>query len=491
MLSTLRILPRMLGTATENLIKPANGLQLQKLRSRCSNRHFHKCRTLSQRTNVLPEIEDFPQIDVPEYKEEAEEATIFRGMETDFPCLTRNKLNGPEPEYNKVVSGYKTFTSQIPFPLKYNHAVLPNITIAYETWGELNENKDNVVLIHAGLSASSHAKSHEENMSPGWWEKFVGSGCALDTNKFFIICTNSLGSCYGSTGPSSINPVTNEKYATTFPVISVEDMVRAQFLLLDNLGIEKLHSSVGSSLGGMCSLQAAVMYPERVGRLISISSCAHSHPSSIAMRYLQRKAIMSDPNWNKGHYYGAKYPKMGMKLAREIATITYRSGPEWDRRFNRDRIDNTCPPTLCPTFSIESYLEHQGESFATKYDPNSLLYISKAMDLFNIGESYESLHAGLSRVNCPVMVIGVQTDILFPIPQQRELATALQESGNPTVTFYELNSLYGHDTFLLDLNGVGAAVKGFLETDLRESGIEVPKSQHASTFTNKKDRVFF
>ncbi|XP_063425088.1 uncharacterized protein LOC134708466 [Mytilus trossulus] len=488
MLSTLRILPRMIGiTATENL---ANGLQLQK----CLNRNFHKCRTLSQRTNVLPVFEDFPQIDVPEYKEEPEEpeeATIFRGMETDFPCLTRNKLNGPEPEYTKVVSGYKTFTSQMPFPLKYNHAVLPNLTIAYETWGELNENKDNVVLIHAGLSASSHAKSHEDNMSPGWWEKFVGSGCALDTNKFFVICTNSLGSCYGSTGPSSINPVTNKKYATTFPVISVEDMVKAQFLLLDNLGIEKLHSSVGSSLGGMCSLQAAVMYPERVGRLISISSCAHSHPSSIAMRYLQRKAIMSDPNWNKGHYYGAKYPKMGMKLAREIATITYRSGPEWDRRFNRDRIDTTCPPTLCPTFSIESYLEHQGESFSTKYDPNSLLYISKAMDLFDIAESYESLHAGLSRVNCPVMVIGVQTDILFPIRQQRKLATALQESGNPTVTFYELNSLYGHDTFLLDLNGVGAAVKGFLETDLRESGIEVPKSQYASTFSHKKDRVLF
>ncbi|VDI73353.1 homoserine O-acetyltransferase [Mytilus galloprovincialis] len=209
------------------------------------------------------------------------------------------------------------------------------------------------------------------------------------------------------------------------------------------------------------------------------------------MRYLQRKAIMSDPNWNKGHYYGAKYPKMGMKLAREIATITYRSGPEWDRRFNRDRIDTTCPPTLCPTFSIESYLEHQGESFSTKYDPNSLLYISKAMDLFDIAESYESLHAGLSRVNCPVMVIGVQTDILFPIRQQRKLATALQESGNPAVTFYELNSLYGHDTFLLDLNGVGAAVKGFLETDLRESGIEVPKSQYASTFSHKKDRVLF
>ena len=255
-------------------------------------------------------------------------------------------------------------------------------------------------------------------------------------------------------------------------------MVKAQFLLLDHLGIDKLHSSIGSSLGGMCSLQAAVMYPDRIGRLVSISSCAHSHPSSIAMRYLQRKAIMSDPNWNKGYYYGNKYPKMGMKLAREIATITYRSGPEWDERFNRNRIDSTVPPTLCPTFSIESYLEYQGESFSTKYDPNSLLYISKAMDLFDIGEGYRSLDASLSRVKCPVMVIGVQTDILFPIRQQRHLAKALQDAGNSMVTFYELNSLYGHDTFLLDLNGVGAAVKGFAETDLREAGIQETRSQY-------------
>ncbi|KAL4219551.1 hypothetical protein ACF0H5_022127 [Mactra antiquata] len=241
-------------------------------------------------------------------------------------------------------------------------------------------------------------------------------------------------------------------------------MVHAQFALLDHLGIDFLHASVGSSLGGMCSLKAAALYPDRVGRMVSISSCAQSHPSSIAMRYLQRKCIMTDPNWNKGHYYDAKYPKMGMKLAREIATMTYRSGPEWDTRFARSRIDDDVPVTLCPTFVIESYIEYQGEMFSTKFDPNSLLYISKAMDIFDMAEGYNSLQEGLSMVKCPVMVIGVTTDILFPIIQQRELASVLQESGNKTVTFYELNSLYGHDTFLLDLNGVGAAVKGFLET---------------------------
>lgn len=407
---------------------------------------------------------DLPQLKVPDIRKE--DLLTFKGMETDFPCLSRNKMTGPEPNYDKIVSGFKTFISEHPFKLKYNNAVLPELTVAYETWGKLNADKSNAVIIHAGLSASSHAKSHEGNLNPGWWEKFVGPGRAVDTDKFFVICSNTLGGCYGSSGPSSINPVTGKRYATTFPVISVEDMVNAQFALLDHLGIDKLHASVGSSLGGMASLMASALHPDRIGRMISISACAHSHPSSIAMRYLQRKCIMSDPNWNKGHYYDGKYPKMGMKLAREIATTTYRSGPEWDERFARKRIDSKKPTTLCPTFLIESYIEYQGEQFSTKYDPNSLLYISKAMDIFDISEGFGSLKEGLARVKCPVMVIGIKTDILFPIQQQRELATELQNSGNDSVTFYELNSIYGHDTFLLDLNGVGAGVKGFLETKL-------------------------
>ncbi|XP_061169662.1 uncharacterized protein LOC133179004 isoform X1 [Saccostrea echinata] len=423
-----------------------------------------------------------PQLEVPDDPEE-----LFRGMSTDFPCLTKNKMNGPEPEYDKIISGYKVFHYPHPFEMKYNKARLPGIDVAYETWGKLNESKSNAVMIQAGLSASSHAKSHRKNLRPGWWEKFVGPGCAVDTDEFFVICPNNLGSCYGTTGPSSINPLTGKQYATTFPLISVDDMVKANFLLLDELGIDKLHACVGSSLGGMLSLMATAEYPERVGRIISISSCAQSHPSSIAMRYLQRKTIMSDPNWNKGHYYDGTYPKMGMKLAREIATLTYRSGPEWDERFSRQRIDPNSPNTLCPTFTIESYLEYQGESFSTKYDPNSLLYISKAMDLFDMGEGYGSLKEGLSRVKCPVMVIGVQTDILFPIWQQRTLAQLLQESGNNGVTFYELNSLYGHDTFLLDINGVGAAVKGFLETNLKSLGIDLINRGNM----HNKERVFF
>ncbi|XP_013380712.1 serine O-succinyltransferase [Lingula anatina] len=402
-------------------------------------------------------------------------AQSFKGMDPDFPCATKNPSAGPEPEYDNVVSGFKLYHHQEPFYFKYNDAVLPELEIAYETWGELNASRDNAVVVHAGLSASSHAKSHKDNPKPGWWEKFVGPGCAIDTNKFFVICTNTLGGCYGTSGPSSVNPVTGKRYATTFPVVCVDDMVQVQWLLLNHLGIPKLHASVGSSLGGMCSLTAAVQQPERVGRLISISSCGQSHASSIALRYLQRKTIMTDPDWNKGFYYEGKYPRTGMKMAREIATLGYRSGPEWGKRFGRKML-NPGKPSLCPTFLIESYLDYQGESFCTKYDPNSLLYISKAMDLFDVGEDYGgNVQTALSRIECPVMVIGVKTDILFPIWQQRELACNLKEAGNNAVTFYELDSIYGHDTFLLDLNGVGSAVKGFLETELAEKGRARPQ----------------
>ncbi|XP_031552965.1 serine O-succinyltransferase-like isoform X2 [Actinia tenebrosa] len=413
-----------------------------------------------------------PHVKVPDFGQE------FRGMDPSFPCLTelspRSKESfGVDPVYNTVNTGYKVFQYKQPFYFQYNKGVIPEMTIAYETWGKLNETKSNVILLFTGLSPSSHARSHEDNPSEGWWEKFIGPSCALDTDKFFIICCNVIGGCYGSSGPSSISPVTKEPYATTFPVVSVQDMVKAQFLLLDSLGIEKLHAAVGSSLGGMLSLTAACLYPERVNRLVSISACAQSHPTSIAMRYVQRRILMSDPNWNKGFYYNTgAFPRLGMKHAREVGTITYRSGPEWEERFGRKRIDHDAAvePNFCPEFEIESYLDYQGDSFCVKYDPNSLLYISKAMDLFDLGEGFDSLLDGVSRIKCPTLVLGVQSDVLFPISQQRELEKLLQDSGNHSVTFYELNSIYGHDTFLLDVVAVGAAVKGHLETDLKVNG---------------------
>ncbi|KAL7620921.1 Serine O-succinyltransferase [Parahypoxylon ruwenzoriense] len=455
-----------------------------------------------------------------------------------FPCLdaieTRSAnleaeslSTGPEPTY--TAGATETFHCQEPLWLDWG-GVLPEFDIAYETWGKMNSSKSNVILLYTGLSASSHAHSTESNSQPGWWEKFIGPGGCLDTDKYFVICTNVIGGCFGSTGPSSIDPADGQRYATRFPVITMEDMVRAQFRLLDHLGVEKLHASVGSSMGGMQSLAAGVLFPSRVGRIVSISGCARSHPYSIAMRHTQRQVLMMDSNWNRGFYYGKVPPHAGMKLAREIATVTYRSGPEWEQRFGRRRADPTKPPALCPDFLIETYLDHAGEKFCLTYDPNSLLYVSKAMDLFDLGRenqqaatqrrveweklirsgsspatndphcsltlpdlpysekpeaiaddasSYdlsscipadyrppEDLIAGLSPLrDIPTLVMGVASDILFPAWQQREVADAIRHTGNRNVTHVELSeeqSLFGHDTFLLDLKNVGGNIKNFL-----------------------------
>ncbi|KDQ29498.1 hypothetical protein PLEOSDRAFT_1076227 [Pleurotus ostreatus PC15] len=412
---------------------------------------------------------------------------------------------GPEPPYARPSpKSYLKFHSEAPLQLTYGSS-LPSFDVAYETWGKLSERRDNVILLHTGLSASSHAASTEINSAEGWWEKFIGPGKALDTNQFFIICTNVLGGCYGSTGPSSIDPTTGTEYATRFPVISIFDMVQAQFRLLDHLGVDKLYASVGSSMGAMQSLAAGWLHPKRVGKIVSISGTARSTPSSIAMRFAQRSVLMADPNWNNGFYYDGLPPHTGMKLARQIATITYRSGPEWDLRFGRkfraspstdQEPDQPRVPALCPDFLIETYLDHQGEQFCLKYDANSLIYISKAMDLFDMtSPALESLslswpkavasaHLGHSKshppppnpaphlpdlaaglqplAHIPTLILGVQSDILFTVDQQREVADALRMAGNHSVSYYELGGVWGHDTFLLDVLNVGGAIRGFL-----------------------------
>ncbi|ORZ18586.1 homoserine O-acetyltransferase [Absidia repens] len=443
-----------------------------------------------------------------------------------FPCIdklasrTQKLDSGPEPSYDNIVTGYELFEHKQPFLLDHG-GILPHVTVAYETWGQLNAAKDNCILIHTGLSASSHAKSQPKNEKPGWWEDFIGPGCPIDTNKFFVVCTNVIGGCYGSTGPSAIDPADNERYATRFPILTIFDMVRAQFLLLDHLGIEKLHASIGSSMGGMQSIAAASLYPDRVNRLVSISACARSHPYSIALRHTQRQVLMADPNWNKGFYYKGIPPHIGMKLAREIATISYRSGPEWELRFGRKRAQEDQSPALCPDFLIETYLDHQGERFCLQYDANSLLYISKAMDMFDMSASSvqrleqqrqknqikvddilakqdekqreqeqqqkdankkddrpslttlsatdpatQDLIEGMKKIKMPTLVLGIQTDLLFPVWQQKEIAECLRASGNKKVTYYELDAMFGHDTFLIDRVSVGGAIKGHLESKI-------------------------
>eukprot|EP00935_MAST-01C_sp_MAST-1C-sp1_P000438 g438.t1 len=382
------------------------------------------------------------------------------------------------------LTGYHLYRHRQPFALD-GGSTLSEFDIAYETWGTLSYRKDNVILLHCGMSASSHAKSTPENESAGWWEQFIGPGRPLDTNLFFIICSNNLGGCYGTTGPSSTNPATGQPYGSGFPMLSVQDMVRAQFELLDSMGIETLHASVGASLGGMQSVCAAALFPERVGKFVSISACARSFPGSIAFRYTQRQAVMSDPNWNGGDYYGdgQHHPDAGLKLAREIGTITYRSGPEWQMRFGRKRAgsevedlgrDPQRPLTVKGlNFEIEAYLRHQGQKWLNQFDANTMVWISKAMDAFTLeqpgpgksGEAALSLEAGLSGVQMPALVIGVQTDVLFPCWQQKEIADTLKKVGNKHVTYYELDAIFGHDTFLLDVNAIGSAVKGHIEQE--------------------------
>jgi len=453
-----------------------------------------------------------------------------------FPCLDAlesksakleaiSLQSGPEPSYTSGAT--EIYHCEESLLLDWG-GVLREFDIAYESWGHMNPDKSNVILLHTGLSASSHAHSTEANPKPGWWEKFIGPGGSLDTDKYHIICTNVIGGCYGSTGPASIDPADGQPYATRFPILTIQDMVRAQFRLLDGLGVNKLYASVGASMGGMQSLAAGALFPERVSRVASISGCARSHPYSIAMRHTQRQVLMMDPHWNRGFYYGKVPPHAGMKLAREIATVTYRSGPEWEQRFGRRRADPSRQPALCPDFLIETYLDHAGEKFCLEYDPNSLLYVSKAMDMFDLGrenqvetairradhakrldsgvaeepaaaqacsltlpdtpyeeqpEQAESvgdlnkpvtassappvdLVQGLASMrDMPTLVMGVESDILFPAWQQREIAETLRRAGNKRVTHVELGedaSLFGHDTFLLDLEHIGGNLRRFL-----------------------------
>ncbi|CAK9001280.1 Serine O-succinyltransferase (SST), partial [Durusdinium trenchii] len=372
---------------------------------------------------------------------------------------------------------YHLFHRSAPFTFR-NGEQIPELQIAYETWGHLNNKKDNVILLQCGMSASSHACSHARNPAPGWWEEYIGPGRPLDTNLFYVICTNNLGGCYGSSGPSAINSHTGQRYGSSFPRFEVQDQVAAQFVLLDHLGIDQVHACVGASLGGMQSVCAASMFPDRVRKFVSISACAKSFPGSIAFRHAQRQAIMSDPNWRGGDYYDGQLPANGLRLARQLGTITYRSGLEWQQRFGQSLAKGiTKREGLKNEFMIENYLAHQGElaPHSQGADKSSLEFAAKISDRAMDGFSLEkpdrdhdgkpSLLEGLKEAMMPALVIGVQHDVLFPVWQQKEIADTLRKAGNKGVVYYELDSIYGHDSFLLDAVSIGPAVKGHLEQE--------------------------
>ncbi|MBQ4853983.1 homoserine O-acetyltransferase [Rhodanobacter sp. B2A1Ga4] len=356
-----------------------------------------------------------------------------------------------------------------PFAMKRG-GELHGAHVAYETWGTLNAARDNAVLVLTGLSPSAHMTSCEEDPSPGWWEGMAGPGKAIDTTRWFVICVNSLGSDKGSTCPASIDPSTGEPYRLSFPELALEDVANAAHGVAGSLGISQLACLIGCSMGGMSALAYMLLHPDSARAHISVDTAPQAQPFAIAIRSLQREAIRLDPQFNDGNYdihaeQGGRYPDLGMSIARKLGVITYRSAMEWNGRFARIRLDpeQREDEPFGREFQVESYLEGHAQRFVRHFDPNSYLYLSRASDWFDIAEyGHGSVLEGLRRIRIEqAMVIGVSTDILFPLQQQEQIAEGLEAAG-AKVEFVALDSPQGHDAFLVDIDNYSRAIGGFL-----------------------------
>lgn len=361
----------------------------------------------------------------------------------------------------------KTVTLQGRFKM-HRAGSIESPTLAYETWGELNAARSNAILIFSGLSPSAHAASSAEDPSTGWWEDMIGPGLPLDSDRFHVICVNSLGSCFGSTGPASVNPVSGEIYRLDFPTLTLEDIADAAYGVIRALGIERLHSVVGCSMGGMSGLAYCVRHPDATRSFVSISSATRALPFSIAVRSLQRELIRSDPKWLLGKYDFADPPLVGQRLARKLGMMTYRSPEEWDQRFGRQRTTATEENVNDPfkiAFSVEAYLENHANKFSGAFDPNCYLYLSRASDLFDLAEHGGSIKSGFARTRLErALVIGVRTDILFPPHQQQEVAEGLS-AVCPATQHVELDCIRGHDSFLVEMDAFRPVICDFFDDD--------------------------
>ncbi len=339
------------------------------------------------------------------------------------------------------------------------------VTVAYETYGELNKNRDNAVLILHALSGDAHAAGYHtpEDKKPGWWDGAIGPGKAFDTEKYFVICSNFLGGCKGSTGPASINPETGKPYGMAFPIITVEDMVKVQKKLIDHLGIKKLLNVAGGSLGGMQAMEWAILYPEVVESSTVIAAATRLSAQNIAFNEVGRNAIISDPNWNNGDYYGGDFPARGLALARMIAHITYLSEESMHNKFGRKLQDKTqIDFNFDVNFQVESYLRYQGQSFVDRFDANSYLFITKAMDYFDLHQKYGSLAHAFKNSNCKFLFLSFSTDWLFPPNELKEAAGTLMSLGKE-VTYCNIDAPFGHDSFLLEFEHQPKIIKNFLK----------------------------
>lgn len=352
-------------------------------------------------------------------------------------------------------------------PLKLKcGAEIENFPVAYQTFGELNEDKSNAILICHPLTSDQYIiGKHPVTGKDGWWEEYVGSGKAIDTDKNFVICSNVLGSCLGTFGPKDINPKTNEQYRLDFPVITIDDMVKVQKLLVDKLGIKKLAHLVGASMGGMCALEWLSTYPEYINSLMVISTSARHSAQNIAFNEVGRQSVMADDDWMNGEYSKyKKYPNKGLAVARMMAHITYLSENGLHTKFGRKLQDKkSLSYGFEIDFQIESYLMHQGMSFVERFDPNSYLYVTKAMDYFDLEGEHGSLSNAWANADCPVLVVSSSSDWLFDTDDAKNIVRGLAGT-NCSVSFLEIQSDNGHDSFLLPNDILEKTMRGFFQS---------------------------
>jgi homoserine O-acetyltransferase len=358
-----------------------------------------------------------------------------------------------------------TFNDQL--LLKSGMALSP-VTVQYETYGTLNADRSNAILILHAFTGDAHAAFYHEGADkPGWWDDMIGPGKAFDTDKYFMICTNVLGSCKGTTGPSSIDPKTNKPFALHFPVITIHDMVGLQKKVVDHLGIKKLLSVAGGSMGGMQAITWAVMYPDMVHSSIVIAAC-HGHTAQqIAFHEVGRQAVMADPDWQGGDYYGKTLPGRGLSVARMLGHITYMSWTSMEQKFGRKLQDkNKLGYDFSKDFEVESYLQYRGQSFVERFDANSYIYLTKAMDYFDLSEG-KKLTEVFKGVTADLLVISFTSDWLYPSSQSQEMVRALK-ANDVDVSYLEIKTDYGHDAFLVEFDDQTRMISNYLAKVSRE-----------------------
>ncbi len=360
---------------------------------------------------------------------------------------------------------YYQFANPPYFRILESGGRLGPVTIAYETYGTLNQKKDNAILIAHAFTGDAHAAGYREgDKNPGWWDAMIGLGKGFDTDKYFIIVSNVLGSCAGSTGPSSINPESGRPYGTSFPLVTIGDMVNMQKeLVTSHLGIKRLLSVAGGSMGGMQVLEWMVSYPDMIRSAIPISTTIRHSPQQIAFNEVARQSVMNDLNWNMGDYYGKEKPARGLSVARMVGHITYMSDVSMQKKFGRkaNRMITGEDPFRA-NFDVEGYLQYKGDSFVNRFDANSFLYLTKAMDLYDASRG-QPLHEILRGFSYKVMVIAFRSDWLYPPYQQMEIVRSCKMAGMET-TYCEIDSTYGHDAFLLETERQSHLIRHFLDS---------------------------